>query len=194
MSHPVTIMDGDSESGPRLGGRAPAGVRPSDAGLRYLLSLGFPWLPDHEVSVFVVADEGRLLHASGGLATKELLEVVLHPVRRRSEAPTSWDSGLSEHPLSIAAACSDLREIEGRWVPRSADKMGGRPYFIQGEPEREEPVMELLQRGYVQLLQVDVPAGGPASVLGSWPFGDALFHLFTRWENGAFEWEAFWEL
>lgn len=189
----IVIGDGSSEYGARLGGRSPDGVTPTEPALRYVAT--FPLSADgtEEASLFVSPDPsfvfggnmGRILRGSG-------IGVVRHTKSRRGSG-SPFDSPMSEHPLVLADRDEDETVEEGVAVPYSGHKIGGRPYFVHGEPELEDEVNALLGDGFWQCIQLDFPGGdGDAAVSGPWPFGTGVVHVLCRLD-GAFQWCAFWE-
>ncbi len=189
---PFVIGDGPSLSGPRLGGRAPEGVR-ARGGMEYLLTV--PFLTSaQELSLFVAGFD-ELLPANGSLQAPGLIEVLLHtPAPRRASGEPA--SSLSEHPLLLQPVKDDwFVNDDGETVIESSHKLGGRPYFIQGEPDLEAEVAKILRSGYLQILQLDFPGGGgDALVSGDWPFADGLFHLFGSPPFDRDHWRWFFEL
>ena len=190
----ITIGAGRSEEGPRLGGRAPQECAPSSRALRYLVT--FPLTADgmEEASLFVDPDPDFVF---GGNAGKVLqgpqLEVVRHHRSRRCKS-SPFDSPVSEHPLLVADPKSDEVVEDGAAVPYSGHKIGGRPYFVHGEPSLEDEVGSLLAAGYCHCLQLDFPGGeGDAEVSGAWPFGTGLLHVLCNVSGEGFSWRCFWE-
>jgi hypothetical protein len=177
-SVPFSILDGDSERGPRLGGRAPEGV--GDGVLRldaaYVMTLPLAVEPALELSVFV---QGEVWDAmNGGLFSDDrIIAIVAPPSARRRDR--QFRSALSEHRIVLGKEEDDNDNIEAPEfdpTPQAHHKLGGRPFCIQ------EPVLEgaaeLQARGYLQLVQLRFPGAGDGEISGSWPFADGLFNLF----------------
>jgi hypothetical protein len=133
------------------------------------------------VSVFVNGTiEGLGAAMNRGLQSDDRIVASRHGETRRSDSDR-YRSELSSHPLKIGEKVAEdlVEDDEGGQVISSVHKFGGRPYCIQ-EPELEG-AEELLDRGYVQALQLDFPAHRyDAKVSGSWPFADGLFNLFLK--------------
>jgi hypothetical protein len=97
--------------------------------------------------------------------------------------------------LVLGESSPDIVVVEDHLVPYSGHKMGGLPYFVEGEPSLEDPVQGLLRAGFVHLVQIDFPGNeGDADVSGPWPIGTGIIHLLARWNAEQFEWAWFWEL
>jgi hypothetical protein len=185
-SRPFRILDGESERGPRFGGRAPEG---SFEHLRddavYVLTIPLAIDPELELSVF---RQGELWDAmNAGVFSDDRVVAVVHaPSRRRDDG--RYRSALSEHRIVLGEEVDDvhLDEAAGEPRPRCDHKIGGRPYCIQ-EPELEAGEA-LLRRGLVQLVQLDFPSSEDGDISGSWPFADGMFNLFGAPPFG----ETFW--
>ncbi len=177
---PFEIVDGPSETGPRLGGRCPAIVLPAlRACAHYVLT--FPLLrhPPVDASVFVNCDFETLFGAmNDGILDDDRVVIHLHAPAARGVAET-FAAEITAHPIVVGEAAWDWMDTddgEGGQAPMSSHKLGGRPYCIQ-EPELPGAA-ELLAEGWRQVLQLDFPAR--TSVRGSWPFADGLFNIFFR--------------
>lgn len=191
---PLLVGLGHSEEGPRLGGRAPAGIMPGAPapGATYFLTM--PLAGDREFSVFLLFDFRAMAAGSGALHSTGLLEIVSHSHSvRGSRSPL--DSPLSEHPILLLDDKDDLCRLDdGELIVEPSSKLGGRPYFIHGEPDLEDPVTAAMNAGYLQLLQLDFPSGrGNALVKGDWPFADGLLHILGRHPFEHKDWLWFWE-
>jgi hypothetical protein len=77
----------------------------------------------------------------------------------------------------------------------SGHKLGGRPYCVVDDPERDRLLESLGARGVVQVLQLDSPGveGDEGVVDGEWPFLDGIFHLFGAAPFACADWYWFWE-
>lgn len=175
-SRPLRILDGASEEGPRLGGRAPEGVfeRLRDPAV-YVMTLPLATDPELELSIF---RQGELWDAmNAGVFSDDRVVAIVHaPSRRRADG--RYRSALSEHRIVLGDEVDDIHfdEAADEPRPRSDHKLGGHPYCIQ-EPELDEGEA-LLRRGLVQLVQLDFPSSQDGDVSGSWPFADGMFNLF----------------
>jgi hypothetical protein len=178
---PFRIGDGPSETGARLGGRAPSLDYPAklrdDA--EYVLTVPIAAQPVVYASVFVNCDFDALLDAmNAGIQADDRVVVVAHPEAGRSDS-TRYQSGLSAHPLLIGdSVCDDVDTIDDQKIFAGGHKIGGSPHCIQ-EPELEG-AGDLMNRGFVHVLQLDFPGREDGDVRGNWPFADGLFNLFMR--------------
>jgi hypothetical protein len=139
-----------------------------------------------ELSIFIQGDLWNTMNR--GIFSDERVAVMAHPPSvRRSDR--TYVSVLSEHRIVLGDEAPDLvadQSDDGDPRPMSDHKIGGRPYCIQ-EPELEG-AEALLNRGLLQLLQLDFPDGRDATVSGSWPFADGLFNLFGAPPFDTFFW------
>lgn len=190
----IRIGRGPSDTGPRFGGRAPAGVAPQNHSLKYLLTV--PWGKGLELSVFVDADPDYIYDDAVLLPCgTPHFEVKLHrECGRGSRSPS--DSAMTEHPLLIDAEMDDLGPIDDDGIqrPYSGHKLGGRPYFVHGDLRLEESVAALRSQGFLHAVQMDFPADPDAKVAGPWPFGNGMFHVLVREVGTEVEAQCFWEL
>jgi hypothetical protein len=177
-STPFQILDGPSERGPRLGGRAPHGVGDGilRLGAKYVMTVPLASEPALELSVFVQGELWAAMNA--GLFSDDRIVAIAAPpsVRRRD---SQFRSPLTEHRIVLCEEDDDLEHVEGPDVdpnPFTLHKLGGRPFCIQ-EPELQGAA-ELQARGYTQLVQLAVPTAEDAAISGPWPFADGLFNLF----------------
>ncbi len=190
---PIAIGSGASETGPRLGGRPPAGVQTSamTSDCRYFMTVPLCSATSLELSVFINRDFNTLIEDSGELFRDNRVLLLTHGESERAVAsPTTSD--VSEHPLLLGAEEDDWRIEEGEEVVRSCHKLGGRPYTMHDPPEFIEGTREAAELGMRHFLQVDFPGYGE-HVSGDWPWGDGLFHLFCRGDIRTAEWACFWE-
>lgn len=194
-SRKIRIADGASETGARLGGRAPEGVTPSANHLVYFFTVPSRWVEDEDSSLFMDQrrefiygeNAGQLLRGPG-------VELISHPRVPRARTSRPFDSPLSEHALLLSEPEADLVSEDGEGVPYSGHKAGGMPYFIHGERELENAVLSLFERGHRQLIQIDFPGNeGDADVSGPWPVGTALLHVLVSHVGGERDWVCFWE-
>ncbi len=194
-SRHISIGSGASERGPRIGGRAPEGVAPRSKSLRYFFTV--PVCAGQEASVFI-DDDPDFIYGSGTHGTllgqdTSGIDVIVHQESSRAQG-TQYDSHLSEHPLIVGEPVSDVMtdELEGVY---SGHKMGGFPYLVHNETALERGIESLLENGFEHLVQLDIPVNeGDAPVVGSWPVGDALFHVLVRMDESCrINWFVFWE-
>ncbi len=187
------IGDGESNSGPRLGGFAPdlETALPLARGSQYVLTFPFLQVPQVFVSVFVNGGVDELWKSmNDGLQADDRIVAVRHGATPRGGSDR-FASPLSSHPLVVGATCeADLVDDgEGDRVVSSAHKFGGRPYCIQ-EPELVG-AERLLDNGLVQALQLDFPGYADGNVSGDWPFADGLFNLFLKADDPGLIYWAF---
>ena len=196
VSRRVWIGSGESEVGPRIGGRAPGGVQLAQEfdAATYLMTLPLSVQPELEASVFLSFDFEGMADNSGLLRPNGLVTVVAHGQSRRADTQ-GHVSLLSEHPLVLGDSAEDeFVSDNGVRVIRSSHKIGGRPFFLHGEPQLEADVEAAYRSGFRQLVQLAFPGGSnDATVSGDWPFGDGLFHVFVREDGEQFEFLRFWE-
>lgn len=196
VSIPIRVGSGPSDVGPRLGGRAPEGVRPQggSASTAYLMTLPLGIQPALEASIFLSFDFDGMADAAGDLAPNGPVTVLTHTPSRRATT-REYASNLSEHPLILGVPSNDeLTSDTGVRLTKSSHKIGGRPFFLHGEPTIETDVEIAYRAGFRQLVQLAFPGGsGDATVSGDWPFGDGLFHVFVRASQSSFEFLRFWE-
>lgn len=191
---PVTIGEGPSQKGPRIGGLKPNGVAPSRMGGEYFGTICVSLDPVVDVSLFLFVGRdwfgcsGRLWPAEGSP-----IDVVVHGESVRGTDIESA-STLSPHPLILGARTSDwIRDESGEKLVAPSHKLGGSPSLMHGEPALEREVNALLSSGVRQVLQMDFPGNGnDALVSGNWPFGDGLFHLLGTTGLDP-KWFWFWE-
>ena len=190
----IQIGSGPSTSGPRLGGRPPAGVHHPAMQLdcRYFVTVPVCSDPALELSIFVNRDFATLIRSRGQLYRDDRVLLLTHgPSVRAADSPCT--SALSEHPLMLGPEVDDCAlGDDGELVVDSRHKIGGRPYTIHDPPEFIPGTKEAAQLDMRQYLQFDFPGYGE-NVSGSWPWGDGLFHVFFRGPIWGAEWAAFWE-
>lgn len=184
---PFRIEASDSETGFRIGGRAPHGVIPRICGAhtRYLLTV--PICADVEASVF----HSFNFESDGNdnpfdMAQKmidqdnPLVQVCLHGRSRRGDN----EKISSEIPGRCLV-------ITGTEVPENPykdfetypfHKLGGEPHFVREfDSGITQEARRLFRRGFVQLIQLAFPVGpGDAVIDADWPFGDAAFHILAK--------------
>lgn len=181
MHRPFRIGDGDSESGPRLGGRAPAleYALPLASGSQYVLTFPLIEQPMVFASVFVMEASTYSGSMNDGVQSDDRILVVRHGAVFRTRSDR-FASELSAHPLLVSPQVSNdlVDDGEGRQIISSDHKFGGRPCCIH---ELELQGADLaFERGFIQALQLDFPGYSDGNVSGNWPFADGLFNLFLK--------------
>lgn len=190
---PFSIGSGPSETGPRLGGRAPQSVAPINPRLRYFLTVPLSG-SSQEMSIFTDpssafvfgGNAGRILSGGG-------IEIAIHDSTGRSPDQTSFDSELSAHPIRVGSVEPDVQDEEGIQRPFSGHKLGGKPYLVKTGGQLEASLQSLIDAGFRQALQIDFPGSEDGPVEGSWPFGTGLFHVMLKITPNEFAWRCFWE-
>jgi len=145
------------------------------------------------VSIFLTDEDNALLR--GGQVYSDdvagAVEIVLHGRSRRGSAAL-LASPLSGRAIVIGAEQDDWYVTEDGRVPIGRHKMGGRP-SIHKEWDLEGVCAELQQSRYVQVVQLDFPGPEDLTGIGSWPFGDGMFHILAREPFDPQDWIWFWE-
>ena len=179
FSRRLTIGEGPIDSVLRVGGPGSEGVDSTLLGphAQFVLTVPLASGPRLCFSLFVNATFRQLITAmNDGPHSDDRVIVILHDKVPRLSKRGRFQC-MSEHPLVLGAPEPDLvSDGEGGFVTESRHKIGGRPYCIQ-EPELPG-ASSLLERGFIQVLQLDFPGPPDALVSGDWPFGDGLFNLF----------------
>jgi len=104
----IQIGFGPSTSGPRLGGRPPAGVHHPAMQLdcRYFVTVPVCSDPALELSIFVNRDFATLIRSRGQLYRDDRVLLLTHgPSIRAADSPCT--SALSEHPLVLGPEVDD---------------------------------------------------------------------------------------
>jgi hypothetical protein len=193
MHRRFRIGDGESQSGPRLGGLAPALERslPLSSGSEYVLTFPLFEMPPLFVSVFVNGGVDVLWDAmNSGVQSDDRIVAIRHNEIPRGRSK-QFASELSAHPLEISPRTDHdlVDDGTGGTIVYSAHKFGGRPYCIQ-EPELEGTEL-LLKQGFVHALQLGFPGRSDGDVSGNWPFADGLFNLFLKPDDPTVTYWAF---
>lgn len=188
------VACGPSESGPRLGGTAPEGVRPSvkTRDTRYLATIPLSDDGEIDVSFFLSLTFDEMLRDAGRMYQGAAIEPVTHSPRGRGRGD-EFKSVLSPHPLDLGGARDDWSIEDGGEIIESGHKIGGRAYLIQSTEARRRELERAWSEGFRQFLQLDTPA--EAAVKGDWPFANGMFHAFVRVEDSdrPLRWRFFWE-
>lgn len=184
---PFAFIESDQIRGPRFGGAPPAGVFPASESGRYLLSIPLLGKVGMEVSVFLNCDFDFILDQRGTILSDSSVEVRLHP---ESPRDVTRPADFLAFGLKLKPPVVEQDEISDH------HKLGGVPYLIHPyEEDLESKVEELLAEGFVQILQLNFPAGADDCAVGmSWPFGDGLFHVFGKPPFDDLSWKWFWEI
>lgn len=190
---PFTVGQGDSNEGSRVGGAAPAGVRPLSEDFTYFATFRIQDDPAEEISIFLKLKDD-VVTAESGTLFDDLIDVVSHPPSSRGPVD-GIASKLSAHPILIQPSRGDwMVDDSGEQLIESQHKLGGRPFLINNETDLENGLAELQHNGFRQIVQFDFPSGGgDALVSGPWPFITGMFHLLGRQDGGRWEWRWFWE-
>lgn len=192
---PITVGEGDSQSGARLGGLRPEGIQPKRGSGRYFATLPFTQDRNTEISLFIAFDFAAMGNASRRILTNAdgLLEVLVHEARPRAH-DSDAASELSGHPLLIYGTAPDWFVSGGKKVIESGHKIGGRPYIEQPGPSLPAELEKLTSSGFRQFFQIGFPSGHhDATVAGDWPFADGIFHLLVKDRAGTPEFCWFWD-
>jgi hypothetical protein len=195
----ITVSPQNVELGPRIGGKAPQGILPPRATplTQYFATLRLQesLAAIQEVSIFLDLDFEEMSpnsiyrNASRVHSTQEFVQVVTHPMSRRSEFP-HLASALSGHALCIQAERPDI-VVEPGGELLLPSKIGGRPYFYCFATEYIEAVNQLLAEGFVLVSQMTW-AGQAESPLGPWPFDEYTFHLLAKETPEEIIWRYGW--
>lgn len=193
---PLAMRAVNSPAGARLGGRAPSGIFPAQvtAGTVYFATM--PLDGSTEVSVFLNLDDRTALLRTAGQFYRGSdlgpIQLVVHGPSPRG-AHRSLPSPLADRALVLSAEVEDwYTSSDGERTPVGRHKVGGRPAIFRYW-ELEAVAEELLATGFLQVLQFDIPGPEDDIGVGSWPFGDGMFHLLGREPFGRADWACFWE-
>jgi hypothetical protein len=197
-SIPFSIGIGDSESGPRLGGRSPASV----VSLRliqgaYFATVPVVTTPALEASIFLdwkrFGAFDKVPRNCVSPAGTEFVEVVsAEPMRRRSD--TVFAGPLSEHPLMLGTLTDDTEvDFDEQLCFRSSHKLGGSPHLIQPRESLVKQLETIRLNDYRHIVQFDYVVPNDAAWKGTWPFGDGLFNLFGKPPFQTGDWLWLWQ-
>jgi hypothetical protein len=168
----------------------------ADVSTKYFMTVPVPGTDGREeASIFLPIRYEQLARAAAKMYRTGIVEVVTHPASRRGPGGP-FDSPLSEHAIVVDAVsqADSVPGDDGESVPASWHKLGGVPYIVNVEPAIAKAIERAFADGYCHYLQLDFPGGqGDALVSGDWPFGDGMFHAFTRAPFMESEWLFFWE-
>lgn len=190
---PMHIGEGDGNTGFRIGGLPPIGLKPK---LVSDLTQYFGTFPifgdqDEELSIFVAFD--YLNRDSPSFIANNLwkplgedvpvIQCAFHAHSKRSE-DASLASEFNGCAVNIGPESMDSVENE---PGESAHRIGGTPFFY---PKYAHIAAQLLSSGYVHVLQWGYPGKGDCSVKGEWPFANYRFHLYLRQKKEGYEYKA----
>lgn len=182
---PLVIVAEDSATGPRFGGLPPEGIQPARArgGARYFATLPLDERNGRELSIFTTLEDdsnqdpvhGQRCRVHGG--DTRWVQFVVHSPRARAKR-SRLEAAFSSHALRIDPERPDARtEEEGMWTQH---KIGGYPFFYRKHPDMLQAVDSLMADGFFHLLQMSAPGYGETFATGEWPFGDYMFHVFSK--------------
>ena len=185
-----------------FGGEPPAGVLPAQIypGTRYLGTLGLE--DDVDISMFMTFEYSagggpfdfyantRKLHAS---SDSLLVQFVLHGTRLPRAVSSPLRGELQKLGLAFGPPGTDP-PYNG--VARPGDvfadhKVGGIPVFDQIEGD-VGAAYELLNHGFVHLIQLVFPSNRDSPVAVDWWFNDTSFHVFARRQRDGFDFRYIW--
>lgn len=184
---PFRIEASDSETGFRIGGRAPHGVVPPFCGThtRYLLTV--PICDGVEASVFHSFDfesdgDDNPFNMAHKMIDQDnpLIQVCLHGCSRRSDNEQIGSDIPGRRLFLIDSEVLEKPYEDFESYP--FHKLGGSPYFVREfDSGISEEANRLIRFGFVQLIQLAFPVGpGDAVIDADWPFGDASFHILAE--------------
>jgi hypothetical protein len=195
---PFRRGSGGSETGPRIGGRAPEGIIPSYGCTNAMHLFTFPLLSDgqKEVTVFYsrrAFDEMVSVPCNSiELTLGRFIDVAVHGPSRRS-ANQDFSSDLSEHPLVFLGETDDVfSDDDSRESPLFGHKTGGRPYRLGNRNELFDRIEGLQKEDYLLIAQMEFMVNGDAQWKGNWPFADGIFHVFGRSPFTQHDWFWVW--
>ena len=138
----------DTDSGSRIGGKAPKHVAPAHSSARYFATLVFD--EDLELSIFLNFDFGTMWDNAFRIIypTDSLVEVIVHQQIGRSNSD-QYQSELSACGLKILA----LKEEE-KPEPYGWSKLGGTPYIIRERNNLSALVANIIGASFIQFIQL----------------------------------------
>lgn len=184
---PLTIIAADSDTGFRIGGNPPEGVRPSMVNdcTRYFATIPLGSASGVELSLFSsFADDYEdpawldtnmcVLHSQ----KSSLVQFVVHSSARRAKR-SRLKAEFGSHALRVEKERPDNQKTESNrmWIHH---KIGGFPFFYHERPYVIADTNELLASGYLHLLQMASPGFDDALPEGDWPLGNYMFHVFAK--------------
>ena len=190
---PFIIGRNASDTSNRIGGHCPLDIRPTQVTerTRFVLTISLSRNPDLDVSTFIGFDFDEYYdnRGVGSIDDSDLVRYVVHPPSPISPEE-SLASELSCHSLVLCNEEFDSVTDDEIWTHH---KIGGTPYFGRFQNRAREWADTMGKEGFVHLLQLAFPDSDDASVTGTWPFHDSLFHLFAHeTEAGQFRFGSIW--
>ena len=187
---PIKIAPYDSRSGARIGGNPPHGVMPQrySTDTRYFLTL--PLEHGFELSIFLTFDADYSMWRNTGVLHDEedsVVECIVHGPAERSDL-SRGASELSSHALVVGEETPEPQDAESA---RFGHKFGGFPLY-HWTRRVDSRIENLGSAGFIHLLQFNFPSSEDAAIEGSWPFGEAIFHLFAREVANVCEFKYIW--
>jgi len=196
-SRRIVISTQDSQTGSRIGGDAPEGVRPEvvTSATRYLLTLALN--EAREVSVFHSIDlddetnPNNLYKNVSKLQPTEsrVVQCVVHSPAARSSS-TDLRSDLIGRALAIEPESPDIL-VEPGGDLLLGSKIGGRPYYFYGTLSYIESLKRLFEQGFCLVLQY-TDGGYPERGYFNSPFDEYTFHLLAKDTPQGIVWRYGW--
>lgn len=193
---PLVIGDDNSDVGSRLGGLAPAGIRPRHVteSTRYFCTIQIAKAPVLEASVFLSFNFSQMASNAGSIQSSgELFEAIVHGPSIRGN-DSAFASELSPHPILYQSICEDhVVDDDGSRIIRSEHKLGGYPFIQDSGEGLPFAISELYVKGYFQVMQIDFPGAKDGPVNGNWPFAGGIVHFLGSEPLEESKWLCFWE-
>lgn len=180
----IHLLNEPATSSFRVGGCAPAGVRPQIHTGTTKFFMTIPLSSFNELSIFYDFNysskqnpvDQRFRLVNGADAT---IQYVLH------DLSNSCVGGVPSE-ISCHALCADKHAVEESDTPYEHHKLGGRPTFSVVVPDN---IMRTLSRvesqGFKHYLQLAFPVLPEDGIVqGNWPFCEYTFHIFIREQGG----------
>jgi hypothetical protein len=196
-SRRIQISAEDSQTGSRIGGNAPEGVRPETetSATRYLLTLALNEVT--EVSLFhsIELDDGTnpnyLYKNVSKLQPPEsrIVQCVVHSSAARSSS-TDLRSDLIGRALVIEPESPDI-VVEPGGELLLGSKVGGRPYYFYGTLSYIESLNRLFEQGFSLVMQY-TDGGYPERGYFNSPFDEYTFHLLAKDTSQGIVWRYGW--
>jgi hypothetical protein len=159
-----------------------------------------PLANDCEISVyysFDYFDDGPFGFHDAAYAIHDekspLVEVIAHKKSKRSKGGANLSSELPGRRLILSHE-KGLESSGSAGNPYPFHKQGGIPVF---DKEFDSAIgakaLKLMKEGFDHSIQLAFPAGPNDSILNcDWPFGEAIFHVFTRVRKTEFQFRYCW--
>jgi len=188
-SRAIVIAKEDTQEGPRIGGNAPEGVRPTRVyeSTRYFVTLPLDDYGSQEVSLFTSLDygdraESRSIYrnVSSVFELEDFVQIAVHSKSKRSGSKL-LASELPGRVLEIKPATPDVVVPSGELL--RPNKLGGKPYFYSGTQSYIDDLNRLFNQGFFLFLQLTW-GGYERTVPFMWPFDQYSFHLLAKETSG----------